>query len=88
MNTKKTREAGERGILRPVDSLGRMVIPVEWRRALGLDEDHPAEILFMGDHIEVRPYAAGCAFCGAGEGLTEHRGKFVCRRCRAELSLP
>jgi transcriptional pleiotropic regulator of transition state genes len=41
------------GIVRAFDSLGRIVVPVEWRRALGLEEGIPAEITFTGDHIEI-----------------------------------
>lgn len=52
------------GITRPVDQLGRIVIPIELRRTLGLGEKDPVEIFVNGDEIILRKYAPGCTLCG------------------------
>lgn len=74
------------GIVRKVDELGRVVIPIELRRTLGIDEKYPLEIFVDGDKIILKKYEAkgACVFCGDifedGEGQ-EFKGKPVCRLC-------
>ena len=43
------------GIVRKIDDLGRVVIPAEMRRILGIREGDQLEIVLDGDHIEIRP---------------------------------
>lgn len=43
------------GIVRKIDDLGRVVIPAEMRRSLGVQEGDQLEIVLAGDHIEIRP---------------------------------
>jgi AbrB family looped-hinge helix DNA binding protein len=43
------------GIVRKIDDLGRVVIPAEMRRSLGVSEGDDLEILLEGDHIAIRP---------------------------------
>ncbi len=43
------------GIVRKIDDLGRIVIPAEMRKTLGINEGDQLEILMEGDHIEIRP---------------------------------
>ncbi len=43
------------GIVRKIDDLGRIVIPAEMRRVLGIQEGDELEIALDGDHIEIRP---------------------------------
>lgn len=43
------------GIVRKIDDLGRIVIPAEMRRTLGVSEGDELEILLEGDHIAIRP---------------------------------
>jgi len=43
------------GIVRKIDDLGRVVIPAEMRRTLGVQEGDQLEIVLAGDHIEIRP---------------------------------
>jgi len=67
--------------VRYVDRLGRIVIPIEWRRRLGVETEEPVEITFVDDHIEMRAYKVGCVFCEATEDLVAYKGKFVCPEC-------
>ena len=57
------------GIVRKVDELGRIVIPRELRRTLGINEKDPVEIYTDGKGIILRKYAPGCAFCGSVNGI-------------------
>lgn len=52
------------GIVRRVDELGRIVLPIELRRVLGIQEKDKLEIYTEGDTIILHKYAPGCVFCG------------------------
>ena len=51
------------GIVRKVDSLGRIVLPIELRRTLGIGELDPLEIFVDGEKIILRKYEPACTFC-------------------------
>ncbi len=75
------------GIVRKVDELGRIVLPIELRRTLGIDDKDPLEI-YVGDDgsVILRKYEPSCVFCGnAGDVLT-YKGKNLCRDCLKEMS--
>lgn len=69
------------GIVRPVDGLGRIVLPIEIRRNLDIEERDQLEIYLEGDRIILQKYEPACVFCGNSTGLSEYRGKNVCREC-------
>jgi transcriptional pleiotropic regulator of transition state genes len=69
------------GIVRKVDELGRVVIPIELRRTLEIEEKDPLEIYVDGDQIILRKYAPGCVFCGNADDVITIKGKCVCREC-------
>jgi AbrB family transcriptional regulator, transcriptional pleiotropic regulator of transition state genes len=73
------------GVVRRVDELGRIVIPVEIRKRFGIADHDALEISVQGDSIVLARPHTECVFCGAGEGLTEFRDRAVCRNCVAEL---
>ena len=74
------------GIVRRVDSLGRLVIPMELRRTLGIKEEDPMEIFTTEDGILIRPYKPGCTCCGSSEDLVEFNGVSLCGACNQEFS--
>lgn len=74
------------GIVRKVDELGRIVIPIELRRNLDIDERDSLEIYVESDQIILRKYAPACAFCSNAEGITVFKGRNVCQSCLEELS--
>ena len=43
------------GIVRKIDDLGRIVVPAEMRRVLGIREGDELEIVLDGDHVKIRP---------------------------------
>lgn len=69
------------GIVRQVDNLGRIVVPVEYRRILGIELHDEVETLVRGKEIIVRKFKAGCAICGNTEGLFNIVGKEICMNC-------
>ena len=73
------------GIVRQLDSLGRIVLPVELRRTLNIGTKDQLEILIDGNSVVLRKYAPNCQFCGSRTGLSTFRDKLVCKRCVAEL---
>ena len=74
------------GIVRKVDELGRIVLPIELRRNLDIEERDPIEIFLEGDRIILQKYEPACLFCGSSNDLTQYRGKNVCRGCVRNLN--
>ena len=52
------------GIVRKVDELGRIVLPIELRRTLNIRHEDPIEIFVDGDYIMLKKYEPACIFCG------------------------
>ena len=73
------------GIVRRVDELGRIVLPIEMRRTLGIDEKDSLEIYVDGSNVILRKYQPSCIFCGSENGLTLYKEKNVCRSCIRKL---
>lgn len=73
------------GIVRPVDPLGRVVIPVELRRTLNIKTDDSLEVFVDGDFIMLKKYEPACIFCGNAKDVTNIRGKNVCKDCLEDL---
>ena len=73
------------GIVRPVDPLGRVVIPVELRRTLNIKTDDSLEVFVDGDYIMLKKYEPACIFCGNAKDVENIHGKHVCRNCLEEL---
>lgn len=63
------------GIVRKVDELGRVVIPIELRRTLGIGEKDALEIYVDGERIMLKKYEPACIFCGNAENVTYFKGK-------------
>ena len=73
------------GIVRPVDALGRVVIPVELRRNLGINTNDSLEIFVDGQYIMLKKYEPACIFCGDASDIKLVHGKFVCAKCIEKL---
>ncbi len=74
------------GVVRKVDELGRIVLPIELRRNLGIEIKDALEIFVDGDSIILKPYRPCCVFCGEGDDVVHYMGKNVCKNCIKELS--
>ena len=73
------------GIVRKVDELGRIVLPIELRRTLDIAEKDSLEIYVDEDAIVLRKYEPDCIFCGNAKNIVDFRGKNVCSSCLKEL---
>lgn len=73
------------GIVRKLDELGRIVLPIELRRNFDLKEKDPVEIFVEGDGIVLKKYEPNCVFCGEKKNLMEYKSRPVCRRCMESL---
>jgi len=69
------------GVVRKVDELGRIVLPIELRRTLGIDVKDPLEIYVDQEKIILRKYEPACVFCGNATDNQLFHGKNVCREC-------
>lgn len=73
------------GIVRKVDSLGRVVLPIELRNSLDVHPTDALEIFTEGDRIILRKYEPYCVFCGEVDDVINHNSKNVCKKCVKEL---
>lgn len=69
------------GMIRRVDELGRVVIPIEMRNKFGITEKDPMEIYVEGTSIILKKYEPNCIFCNNSKNLVEFEGKQVCSKC-------
>lgn len=69
------------GIVRKVDELGRIVLPIELRRTLGIDEKDRIEIFVDGESIILRKYQPACIFCDNAKDIINYKGKNICPDC-------
>ena len=73
------------GIVRKVDELGRIVLPIELRRTLDIAERDALEIYVEGSAIVLKKYRPSCVFCDNSKNVTTFKGKNVCPKCLKEL---
>lgn len=73
------------GIVRRVDDLGRIVIPMELRRTLGINVKDPIAILVDGDRIILQKHQDACVFCGSVEDVKSVKGRPVCVDCLRDI---
>jgi transcriptional pleiotropic regulator of transition state genes len=73
------------GIVRKVDELGRIVLPIELRRTLNIEIKDPIEIYVDGDYILLKKYEPACIFCGNAKAVKRIHDKNVCADCIKEM---
>ena len=74
------------GIVRKVDELGRIVLPIELRRTLDIAEKDSLEIYVDGPSIILKKYQPSCIFCDDAKDVINFKGKNVCLNCIKELT--
>ena len=74
------------GIIRKVDDLGRIVLPIELRRTLDIAERDEIEIYMENDRIILQKFEPACIFCGSARELMTYRGKNVCQACVKKMA--
>ena len=73
------------GIVRKVDELGRIVLPIELRRTLEIAERDSLEIYVEGSTIILKKYEPACIFCGDAKDVVNYKGRNICRTCLDEI---
>jgi transcriptional pleiotropic regulator of transition state genes len=69
------------GIVRKVDELGRVVLPIELRRTLDINLKDSLEIYVDGEKIILKKYSPACIFCDEAEDIVYYKGKNICPKC-------
>ena len=80
---KAVYEMKTTGIVRNIDELGRVVIPKEIRRNLGISNNDPIEFFVDSDRIILQKFQSSCHFCGGSDKVIEYKGKKICEICLA-----
>ncbi len=75
----------ETGIVRRVDDLGRVVIPMELRRTLGINVKDPMSITAEGERIILQKHHEACVICGSRDDVVEVKGRPVCGACIKDI---
>ena len=73
------------GVIRKIDGLGRIVIPMEIRNKLDISEKDPLEIHVEGTTITLKKHEKDCSFCGGTKNVVDYKGKKICNNCLEEL---
>ena len=73
------------GIVRKIDELGRIVLPIETRKRLDLMAGDGVEIFVERDRVILKKYAPACIFCGEVDDVVNYGDKKICRKCLEEL---
>lgn len=73
------------GIVRRVDELGRVVIPIELRNKFDIQVKDPIEIYVQDNTIVLKKYEPNCIFCGNPKNLISYNDKLVCKKCAEKI---
>ncbi len=74
------------GIVRRVDELGRIVIPIELRNKLKIEVKDPIEIYVDGSSIILKKFQEDCVFCGSTKKVVDYKGKLICSKCMENIA--
>ncbi|MBQ4140634.1 MAG: AbrB/MazE/SpoVT family DNA-binding domain-containing protein [Clostridia bacterium] len=73
------------GVVRRIDELGRIVLPIEIRRSLDINVKDPVEIFIDNERIILQKYSPSCIFCGDADNIVFFNGKRICSKCLEEI---
>ena len=74
------------GIVRKVDQLGRIVLPIELRNTMDISEKDALEIYVDGNQIILKKYEPSCIFCGNAKNVENFKGRNICPNCIHEIN--
>lgn len=75
------------GMIRPIDRMGRVVIPKELRKQLEVENEVDSfEIFTEGNYIILKKYQPSCVFCGKLGDSVDFNGNTVCKDCIEKLN--
>ena len=70
------------GIVRKIDELGRLVLPMELRRTMHIADKESIEIYTEGNTVMLKKYEPSCIFCGGSKSIIDFKGKNICLACK------
>ena len=73
------------GIVRKIDELGRIVLPIETRKRLGIGPKDPVEIFVEKDRVVLKKYEPTCIFCGGSDDVILYKDKRICKTCIKDI---
>ena len=73
------------GVVRPIDTLGRFVLPKEIRDTFDINPKDPLEIFVDGEKIILKKYQPSCLFCLNADDVVYFKGKLICPDCLKAL---
>ena len=73
------------GIVRKVDELGRVVLPMELRKVFDIKEKDALEIYVDNDKIIFKKYEPACIFCADAKDVINYKGKNICKTCLKQI---
>ena len=73
------------GIFRPIDEVGRIVLPIEIRNAMDIKSKDSLEIFVDDDKIVLKKYQPACIFCGNASDVQQYKNKLVCKNCIEDI---
>lgn len=74
------------GIVRRIDELGRIVLPMELRNKFGIAERDQMEIFVDNNSIVLKKFEPNCTFCGSNRDLSKYEDKLICSKCIEKIS--
>lgn len=74
------------GIVRRIDELGRIVLPIELRNKMDIKTKDSVEIFVDEDKIVLKKYTPACIFCGSADEVIQFNGKLICKHCIEEMN--
>jgi len=75
------------GITRKVDELGRVVLPIEIRRDMYINNGHHVEIFVTDDSVVLKRYEPACTFTGSVDELVDYMGRRVSKKAIKEMAV-
>lgn len=74
------------GIVRKIDDLGRIVLPIELRRTLEIGDRDSLEIFTEDNTIILKKYQPACIFCGNAKDISTYKGRNICPACARDIA--
>ncbi|MDL2287302.1 AbrB/MazE/SpoVT family DNA-binding domain-containing protein [Eubacteriales bacterium OttesenSCG-928-G02] len=74
------------GVVRNLDLFGRVVLPMELRKNLGITDRDPMEFFIDGDKLVLRKYTPSCFFCNSSDDTVLYTNKLICKNCAKNIA--
>lgn len=73
------------GVVRKVDELGRIVLPISIRQTMDINEKDPLEIFIDDNRIILQKYHPACVFCNNADRIVYFNNKRICQDCLEKI---